>query len=46
MKAFQRNLLPEIHINPINRDLVLIGVTSVLVAVAFVTVGVMVMSEF
>ncbi len=45
MKAFSKNLLPELHVNPINRDLFVVVMTSLLVAIAFVTIGVMVVSE-
>lgn len=46
MKTFGKNLLPEIHINPINRDLVLIISTGLLAALSLVTAGVMVFSQF
>jgi hypothetical protein len=45
MRMIQRNLLPEVHINPINRDLVIVGLISLLIAVAFATIGVMVVME-
>jgi hypothetical protein len=41
-----RNLFDEIHINPINRDLLLIAISSFLVALAFGTVAAMLASRF
>jgi len=38
MKTFSKNLLPELHVNPINRDLLV-------VVMALVTIGVMVVSQ-
>jgi hypothetical protein len=49
MKTFGRNLIPEVHfhpVNPINRDLFLVITTSLLVAMALATFGVMLASQF
>jgi len=45
MKTFSKNLLPELHVNPINRDLLVVVMTSLMVAMALVTIGVMVVSQ-
>jgi hypothetical protein len=34
MKTFGKNLLPEIHVNPINRDLIIVLFTGLLLALA------------
>jgi hypothetical protein len=39
MKAFGKNILPDIHINPIQRDLLLILTTGFFVAWAIVGVA-------
>lgn len=46
MKNLSKNLFPEIHLNPINRDLLLVTGMGLLVAVGIVTFGVMVFSQF
>lgn len=45
MKTLARNLIPAIHINPINRDLVLVVMTALVVAIVMVTAGMMVFSQ-
>ncbi len=48
MKTFAKNLIPEIHlhINPINRDILLIALFGFMVAVAVLTMLVMAVSRF
>jgi hypothetical protein len=48
MKTFGKNLIPgiHIHINPINRDLLVITAMGLLAAMAMVTVLVMIVSRF
>jgi hypothetical protein len=45
MKTFSKNLLPELHLNPINRDLVVVGLSSLLIAMTIVTIGMMFFSQ-
>ena len=45
MKAFGKIHLSGLHINPIHRDLLVLMMTSMLVAMVIVTVGVMVLSQ-
>ncbi|MBS1506578.1 MAG: hypothetical protein JSS79_08035 [Bacteroidetes bacterium] len=47
MKTFAKNLLPEIHvhINPISRDLLLVALFGLMVAIALLTVLVMAVSR-
>ncbi len=46
MKTHSKHLLPEIHINPITRDIALVAVSGFLVATALLTMVVMVVSQF
>ncbi|MGC4020538.1 MAG: hypothetical protein QM734_00635 [Cyclobacteriaceae bacterium] len=46
MKTQSRHLLPEIHVNPIYRDLVVVTVSGLLVATAILTMLVMFVSKF
>jgi hypothetical protein len=39
MKAFGKVIFPEVHINPIQRDLLLVLAAGFFVAVAIVSVG-------
>ncbi len=47
MKTFARNLFPEInlHINPINRDILLIAMVGLMVAMAALTMLVIAVSR-
>jgi hypothetical protein len=45
MNPLEKNFFSEQHFNPINRDLVVVLMISLLAAVAFVTMGVMVFSQ-
>lgn len=47
MKTFAKNLIPEIHvhINPISRDLLLVALFGLMVAIALLTVLVMAVSR-
>jgi hypothetical protein len=45
MKNMNKLHLPEMHINPINRDLFLIITTAMLVSVTFITAAVMIASQ-
>jgi hypothetical protein len=47
MKTFAKNLIPEIHvhINPISRDLLLVALFGLMVAIALLTVLVMAISR-
>ena len=45
MKNLNKNLFPEIHVNPINRDLLVVLSMGLLAAMAIVTFGVMVFSQ-
>jgi hypothetical protein len=46
MKTFGKNFLGETHINPINRDLLLVTISGLLIALAIGTVAVMVVGQF
>ncbi len=46
MKNLGKNLFPELHLNPISRDLLLVTGMGLLVAMAIVTFGVMVFSQY
>lgn len=46
MKSFGKHFLPEIHLNPIGRDLVLVTTSGLLVAMAAITLVVMIISQF
>lgn len=46
MKNLGKNLFPELHFNPIGRDLLVVTGMGLLVAMAIVTFGVMVFSQF
>jgi hypothetical protein len=46
MKNLGKNLFPELHFNSISRDLLLVTGMGLLVAMAIVTFGVMVFSQF
>jgi len=46
MKAFGKNFLEEMNINPINRDLLLVMISGLLVALAIGTVAAMVVGQF
>lgn len=45
MKALAKNFFPIIQINPINRDLFLVVMVALIVAVVMVTAGMMVFSQ-
>jgi hypothetical protein len=45
MKNVSKMHLPDIHINPINRDLFLIVTTAMLVSITFITAAVMIASQ-
>jgi hypothetical protein len=45
MKPLEKNFLSEQHFNPINRDLVVVLMISLLAATAIVSMGVMVFSQ-
>ena len=45
MKNFSKNFLPELHVNPIYRDVIVVVTAGLLIAVTFVTVGVMIFSQ-
>jgi hypothetical protein len=45
MKPFGKNIFTDLHINPINRDLMLVMVSGLLVALAIVTVAVMIAGQ-
>ncbi len=46
MKSVGKLHLPDIHVNPINRDLFLVVTTAMLVSVTFITLAVMIVSQF
>jgi hypothetical protein len=46
MRTFVKNIFNDLHINPINRDLVLVMVSGLLAALAIVTVMVMIAGQF
>jgi len=46
MRTFVKNIFTDLHINPINRDLVLVMVSGLLAALAIVTVTVMIAGQF
>ncbi len=46
MKNLNKNLFPELHFHPISRDLLVVTGMGLLVAMAIVTFGVMVLSQF
>ena len=46
MKTHLKNFIPEIHINIIDRDLILLLISALGVSIAFFTVTVMVVSRF
>jgi hypothetical protein len=45
MKNVNKMHLPDMHINPINRDLFLIVTTAMLVSITFITAAVMIASQ-
>lgn len=45
MKNAIKMYLPEVHVNPINRDLLLVVTIAMVVAVTFITAGMMVISQ-
>ena len=45
MKTFGKNFLAELHVNPINRDLLIVMISGLLVALAIGTVAVMVVGQ-
>jgi len=46
MKNLGKNLFSDLHFNPISRDLLLVAGIGLLAALAIVTFGVMVLSQF
>lgn len=38
MKTFVKHFLPELHVNPIHRDLLLVVISGLLIALAIATV--------
>ena len=46
MKTFGKNIFSELNINPIHRDLLLVLISGLLVALAVVTVAAMVIGQF
>lgn len=46
MKSHSKHFLPEIHLNPISRDLVLVAASGLLIAMAAITLVVMIISQF
>jgi hypothetical protein len=46
MKNFNKVHLLEVHVNPIHRDLFMIITIAMVVAVTFISVGMMVISQF
>jgi len=46
MKPFGKNIFSELNINPIHRDLFLVTISGLLVALAVVTVAAMVIGQF
>jgi hypothetical protein len=46
MKSFAKHFLPEVLVNPISRNLILIFITTLLVAVVLVTVTIMVYDQW
>ena len=46
MKTLGKTLLGDSHINPINRDLLLVMISGLLIALAIGTVAVMVVGQF
>jgi hypothetical protein len=45
MKNAIKMYLPEVRVNPINRDLLLVVTIAMVVAVTFITAGMMVISQ-
>ena len=45
MKNVGKIHFPELHVNPINRDLFLVVAIAMLVAVTFITAGMMIISQ-
>jgi len=45
MKSIGRNLLNGFHLNPINRDLLIVISSGLLIAVAIITLLVMIVSQ-
>ena len=45
MKHVHKMHLPDMHINPINRDLFLVVATAMLVSITFITAAVMIASQ-
>jgi hypothetical protein len=46
MKNMNKIHLPDVHINPINRDLFLVVTAAMLMSITFVTAAVMIASQF
>ncbi|MEQ1588002.1 MAG: hypothetical protein ABL895_19120 [Cyclobacteriaceae bacterium] len=45
MKSIGRNLFPGFHLNPINRDLLIVISSGLLIAMAIITLMVMIVSQ-
>ena len=45
MKTFGKNILAELHVNPINRDLLLVMLSGLLVGLAIGTVAAMIVGQ-
>jgi len=45
MKTITRNLFSGFHVNPINRDLLIVISSGLLIAVAIITLSVMIISQ-
>jgi len=46
MKTASKMHLPQVHVNSINRDLVLVVTAAMLVSITFITAAVMIASQF
>jgi len=46
MKPFGKNIFTELNVNPIHRDLLLVMLSGLLVALAIVTVAAMIIGQF
>jgi len=46
MKNFVKMNFPEIHMNPIHRDLFMVVTIAMVVAITFISVGMMIVSQF